>query len=342
MKFSYKVAVITVWASFQIMVAGGAEPVGPARKVIAQLGMEKIPVEGAWFKVTYGSSDQLSAAALPARYGSPRVVGTAIYALVTREDFSAMHRLKTDEIWHFYAGDPIELLLLYPEGRNEVVILGADLAAGQPPQCTVPAGVWMGARPVKATAEAYAFFGCTMAPGFDYADFEPGYRDELQRAYPARRELIGQLTRADLASRPAVAAVAPVNPAPSPVPAPVFMPGEVPVIDVAPGVALRELVGRVGHAKTTQVSVARFALAAGQGTGLSYNRVGEEYFLVITGRGTAVVAGEPIPVQAGSIVALPPGVRHSLTAAADAVLEFYAITAPAFSPDDYVPVPAGK
>ncbi|MEI6107156.1 MAG: cupin domain-containing protein, partial [Opitutae bacterium] len=179
MKVSCKIAVITAAVIFQATLVGGAEPVGPARKVIAQLGMEKIPVEGAWFKVTYGSSDHLPAAALPARYGSPRVAGTAIYALVTREDFSAMHRLKTDEIWHFYAGDPIELLLLHPDGRNEVVILGADLAAGQPPQFTVPAGVWMGARPIKATAEAYALFGCTMAPGFDYADFEPGYRDEL-------------------------------------------------------------------------------------------------------------------------------------------------------------------
>ena len=189
------------------VVAGRAEPVGPAQKLIALLGMEKIPVEGAWFKVTYGSADQLSAAALPARYGAPRMAGTAIYALVTRGDFSAMHRLRTDEIWHFYVGDPIELLLLHPEGRDEVVILGPDLAAGQRPQFTVPAGVWMGARPLPATASAYALFGCTLAPGFDYADFEPGYRDELQQAYPARRELIGQLTRADWASRPAAAPV---------------------------------------------------------------------------------------------------------------------------------------
>jgi predicted cupin superfamily sugar epimerase len=176
-------------------------PSGPARKLIEQLHMEKIPVEGAWFKVTYASPDRLPAGALPARYGAPRRAGTAIYALVTREDFSAMHRLRTDEIWHFYLGDPIELLLLHPDGRDEVVILGADLAAGQQPQFTVPAGVWMGARPVPATADAYALFGCTLAPGFDDADFEPGYRDELARAYPARCKLIGQLTRAEHAQR---------------------------------------------------------------------------------------------------------------------------------------------
>lgn len=182
-----------------------AGPVGPARELIARLQMGKIPVEGAWFKVTYGSADQLPAAALPARYGAPRVAGTAIYALVTREDFSALHRLKTDEIWHFYAGDPIELLLLYPDGRGAVVILGADLAGGQHPQYTVPAGVWMGARPLRTGAEAYALFGCTMAPGFDDADFEPGYRDELERLYPQQRALIRELTRAELATRPAAA-----------------------------------------------------------------------------------------------------------------------------------------
>jgi len=205
MKFSFKPAVMAAWILDLFTGSSRAGSVGPAQKLIAQLGLEKIPVEGAWFQVTYGSADHLPAAALPARYGSPRVAGTAIYALVTRDDFSALHRLKTDEIWHFYVGDPIELLLLHPDGRTEVILLGADLAAGQRPQFTVPAGVWMGARPLPATAEAYALFGCTMAPGFDYADFEPGYRDELERAYPARRELIAQLTRADLARRPTAA-----------------------------------------------------------------------------------------------------------------------------------------
>jgi len=183
--------------------APAAGPVGPARKLIDHLGMEKIPVEGCWFKPTYTSDDRIVATALPARYGASRVAGGAIYALVTREDFSALHRLKTDEIWHFYAGDPIELLLLHPHGHTEVVTLGADLLAGQQPQFTVRAGTWMGARPVKAGPEAYGFFGTTMAPGFDYADFEPGYRDELQQAYPAQSRLIADLTRAELATRPA-------------------------------------------------------------------------------------------------------------------------------------------
>lgn len=178
---------------------------GPAGKLIDALGMEKIPVEGCWFKVTWRSSDRLAGAALPPRYGSPRMAGGAIYALVTRVDFSAMHRLKTDEIWHFYAGDPIELLLLYPDKHSsEVVVLGPDVLAGQHPQFIVPAGVWMGARPSTAGAEAYGFFGTTMAPGFADDDFEPGYRDELQRQYPPRHKLIGELTCPEFATRTAV------------------------------------------------------------------------------------------------------------------------------------------
>ncbi|AOS44270.1 Cupin domain protein [Lacunisphaera limnophila] len=312
-----------------------AEPVGPAAGLISHYGMEKIPGEGAWFKVTYNSTERIPAAALPPRYGAPRLVGTSIYALVTREDFSAMHRLLTDEIWHFYQGDPIELLLLHPDGRSEVVTLGSDPLAGQQPQYTVLAGTWMGARPVKATPAGYAFFGCTMAPGFDYADYEPGYRDDLQKQYPAAATLIDELTRAEFVTKPAApapAATMTANPT-------VFLPTAVAPISVSPGVELRELVGLVGHAKTGRTSVAHFALAPGKTTGMSYMKTGEEYFLVIKGRGTVVVGDVTSPVEPGSIVFLAPAVRHAITAAPDTALEFYAVSTLAFSPDDYVPVP---
>jgi predicted cupin superfamily sugar epimerase/mannose-6-phosphate isomerase-like protein (cupin superfamily) len=334
-------AIAVAAAAFGLFGAGlSAEPVGAAAELIAHLAMAKIPVEGAWFKVTYGSSIRLPAEVLPPRYGAARAAGSAIYALVTREDFSALHRLKTDEIWHFYQGDPIELLLLYPDGRSDTLVLGPDVVAGMRPQFAIPAGTWMGARPVKATADAYALFGCTLAPGFDYADFEPGYRDELQRQYPDRRELIAQLTRDGLATRPPAAAPAGADEkAPAPV---VFSPAAVAPVPFAPGVELRELIGRVGYARTARTSVARFALGPGKSTGLSYNKVGEEYFLVLSGRGTAVVEGESRPVEAGSVVLLRPEAVHSLTAAEDSALEFYAVSTPAFSPDDYVTVPAAK
>lgn len=174
----------------------------PAQRLIEHLRMEKIPDEGAWFALTWGSQETIPATALPPRYGSARRAGSAIYALITSLDFSALHRLKTDELWHFYGGDPAELLLLEPDGNGRVVILGPDVLAGQHPQFTVPAGTWMGARPQRHAPDAYSFFGNTLSPGFDYADFEPGYRDELQRTYPAHAALIGELTRPEFFSRP--------------------------------------------------------------------------------------------------------------------------------------------
>lgn len=339
MKISFRTGALASLALAAGLSAPASEPVGAARKLIDQLQMAKIPVEGAWFKVTYGSVDRIAAEALPSRYGAARAAGSAIYALVTREDFSAMHRLKTDEIWHFYAGDPIELLVLHPDGRDEVVVLGPDFSAGQQPQFAVPAGAWMGAWPTKANPEAYGFFGTTMAPGFDDADFEPGYRAELQQSYPKQSALIAQLTRADWVTRPVVAAKTdPLPPSAAPAAPVVFEPDSVAPVAFGPGVELRELVGRVARAKSDRASVAHFRLAPGQGTGTSYTKVSEEYFLVLTGRGTVMVGEDKSPVKPGTIVVLKPGTRHSLTAASDSPLEFYAITAPAFSPDDYVPV----
>jgi hypothetical protein len=193
----------------------------------------------------------------------------------------------------------------------------------------------MGGRPVKATPEAYTFFGCTLAPGFDYGDFETAYRDELERDYPAWTKLIGELMRAEQATRPKAAPVPVVKTAAEKT---VFEPDSVPPFTMAPGVVLRELIGRVGQARTERVSVARFLLQPGKTSGESFNKVGEEFFLIIAGRGAAMVAGEITPVQTGTVVVMRPGVAHSLTAAADSTLEFYAITSPAFSPDDYVPV----
>jgi uncharacterized protein len=302
-----------------------------SQQIIEHLKMAKIPGEGCWFAVTYESADRIPAGGLPARYGSSRLAGTAIYALLTREDFSAMHRLKTDEVWHFYAGDPIELLLLHAGGGTEVVVLGADLLAGQHPQYTVKAGVWMGARPLPAKPDAYSLFGCTLAPGFDYADYEPGHRDDLQAKFPAQAELIAQLTRAEFLKKPADEPAPPAPAAPV-----VFTPATIPEITVAPGVTLRELIGRVAAARSTDYSIARFALAPGKTTGVSYNKIGEEVFLIISGRGSAKVGSETSPVAAGSVVIMKPGAHHSLTANADSTLEFYAITFPAFSPADYV------
>jgi predicted cupin superfamily sugar epimerase len=167
-----------------------------AREMIEALGLQPLSGEGGYYRQTWVSADQLAASSLPARYGRAKPAGTAIYYLVTDapDGFSAMHRLPTDEIYHFYLGDPVEQLLLYREGRSERVIMGSDLAAGQHVQHVAPAGSWQGTRLVPGGR--VALLGTTMAPGFDPEDFEAGTRADLSRAFPEAAELIAALTRA--------------------------------------------------------------------------------------------------------------------------------------------------
>jgi uncharacterized protein len=174
-------------------------PETPAQELIRHFRMQKIPAEGPWFTVTYRSDDLLDAKGLPARYRGARVAGTGIYAVQTKEDFSAIHKLATDEIWHFYGGDPLEMLLLYPDGRGEVVMLGPDVWKGQHPQFVVPRDTWQGSAPMGPGF--YSFFGNTLAPGFEFEDFEMGYRDELGAKYPQFADHIARLTRSEFASR---------------------------------------------------------------------------------------------------------------------------------------------
>jgi predicted cupin superfamily sugar epimerase len=169
----------------------GVEP-AEAAAIINALGLAPHPREGGWFRETYRATEMLSVPALGGRYAAPRAVSTAIYYLLTPVTFSALHRLASDEVFHFYAGDPVEQLRLHPDGRGEVVTIGNNLAAGQRPQLLVPRGVWQGAR--LAPGGRYALLGCTVAPGFDYADYESGKRATLAAAYPQFAERIATLT----------------------------------------------------------------------------------------------------------------------------------------------------
>lgn len=134
-------------------------------------------------------------------YTTPRLAYNSIFGVQTKDDFSGLHRLQTDELWHHYEGSPLLLLMLHPDGRGETVVLGKELAAGHRPQSRVPRGVWQGSRPLGGD-EACALIGNSMAPGFDYADFEIGYRDELQAQFLAWAEEIAALTRAEHRRRP--------------------------------------------------------------------------------------------------------------------------------------------
>ena len=165
-----------------------------ADRIMELLDLRPLPEEGGHYAETHRAGP-LPPDALPAHYAGPRPRKTAIYYLLTTETFSALHRLPGDEIFHFYLGDPVEQLQLFPDGTGRVVRIGTDLLAGERPQVHVPGGVWQGARLVPGGRHGYALLGTTMAPGFDVADYEGGRRDELVAAYPGFRELIEILTR---------------------------------------------------------------------------------------------------------------------------------------------------
>ena len=137
-----------------------------ADEVIRTLGLRPHPEEGGFYRETYRAEQSYDPG--PPFEGA-RAAGTAIFYLLTPDTYSALHRLPGDEIFHFYAGDPVEMLLLHPDGRSEVVVLGSDLRTMRP-QHLVPGGVWQGSR--LMAGGAWALMGTTMAPGFDFADYE--------------------------------------------------------------------------------------------------------------------------------------------------------------------------
>ncbi len=156
------------------------------------LKLAPLPMEGGYFSETYRAEQVISADALPG-YDGPRRVCTAIYYLLEPGEFSEMHRVKSDEIFHFYYGDPVEMLQLWPDGSVKTVMIGTDFASGIRPQVVVPHGVWQGCR--LAVGGRVALMGCTVSPGFEYADYESGKREELVRGWPGARERIAEFTR---------------------------------------------------------------------------------------------------------------------------------------------------
>ena len=148
--------------------------------------------EGGYFREVYRSDESAGNAGLPARYGAARSLGTGIYFLLTETGFSAFHRLQTDELWHYYTGSvPVDIWVIHPAGQLEHRRLGPEVAAGMAFQVLVPRGTWFAAE----AAGGYALTGCTMAPGFDFADFELADGAALAAAYPAHAALIRRLTR---------------------------------------------------------------------------------------------------------------------------------------------------
>jgi len=149
--------------------------------------------EGGFFAETYRAREIVPSGALGPDWTGDRPLATAIYYLLTPGTFSALHRLRSDEVFHFYLGDPVEMLQLTPDGGGRLVVMGADLPAGMRPQVVVPRGVWQGTRLIEGGT--LALLGTTVAPGFDPEDFELGRREALIATYPAFRERITALAR---------------------------------------------------------------------------------------------------------------------------------------------------
>jgi predicted cupin superfamily sugar epimerase len=159
---------------------------------IASLGLAPHP-EGGFYRETYRAGELIAAEHLPPRFGGARACSTAIYFLLPGDQVSRLHRIKSDEIWHFYAGGPLTLTLIHPDGRLEESRLGPDPDRDERFQALVPAGCWYGAA--VDDSGGYALVGGTVAPGFDFADFELADRARLIADFPRHREAILRLTR---------------------------------------------------------------------------------------------------------------------------------------------------
>lgn len=153
-----------------------------AEKIIKKLKLKPLKIEGGYFKETYRSKEKIKS----------RNCSTLIYYLITKNSFSRLHRIKSDEIFHFYCGDPVEMFLIYQNGKTKKVILGKDILKGMKPQVIIPKNVWQGSR-IKKNGK-YALLGTTVSPGFDYKDYESGDRQKLIKRYPNLKKIIIPLT----------------------------------------------------------------------------------------------------------------------------------------------------
>lgn len=165
-----------------------------AEKIINELGLVPLPNEGGYYKETFRSKLMIPKDSLATDYQGARSASTAIYFLLTRADFSAMHWVPGTEIFHLYMGGPVETTLLFDDGTGEVITIGTEIEFGLRPQLIVPGGVWQGSR-LAPNNEGFALMGATIAPGFEFEDYEHGTRAKLLKSHPDFAREITELTR---------------------------------------------------------------------------------------------------------------------------------------------------
>lgn len=161
-------------------------------QIIEKLELEPHP-EGGCFRETYRSPGEIELECLGTQFEGKRNYATCIYFLLTSNDFSAFHRIKQDEIWHFYDGSPIRLHVIAPSGEYSTHLVGREIDLGERPQLIVPAGYWFAAEVINE--RSFSLVGCTVSPGFDFRDFEMRSRLELVSLFPEHEKIISKLTR---------------------------------------------------------------------------------------------------------------------------------------------------
>jgi len=186
-----------IFSGKSVIVKGMNEKDPEIQKIIELFRLEPLPREGGYFRRTYrsdlilppGVREDGTAMSHAGGGDSPsRGVGSAIYYLITPQSFSALHRLSSDELWHFYGGDPVEQLRLFPDGTGELIRLGSHWKGGEVPQALVPGGVWQGSR--LAAGGRYALVGNTVHPEFLEQDYTHGVYEDLALRYPEWRGMI--------------------------------------------------------------------------------------------------------------------------------------------------------
>ena len=162
------------------------------QELVSKLQLQE-HVEGGYYKETYRSSGIIKQGSTPENFNGDRNYSTGIYFLLTSDIFSAFHRIKQDEMWHFYEGSPLTVHMILENGSYSFQRIGLDLDGGELPQFTVPKNVWFASE--IEDPNTYCLCGCTVSPGFDFADFELGERKMLLNSYPEHSSVIHRLTR---------------------------------------------------------------------------------------------------------------------------------------------------
>lgn len=192
MKYLAVIAMNIAISSFAFAQEGG-RTMKTAQDVVEKLGLKPLPEEGGYYKETYKSKGSCAPNLLGLDGNIPRAISTAIYYLLAPNSFSALHRIKSDEIFHFYAGDPAEMIQIDPDGTLRRYVLGNDIFAGQTPQIVVPAGTWQALR--LSPGGNWSLMGTTVAPGFEFEDFELGDQETMAQLFPQHRTDIMNFSR---------------------------------------------------------------------------------------------------------------------------------------------------